>query len=168
MDEAGARKFDARMWRRRAVPILACLVVAVYAWQTASAWRDEQQLYGERQPSAIVWRGGGIRIDPLTGTASMVGARATLHMNQRADTGVLLVEDLPMLQPGLIYRLWAVDAVGNVDATADFNAPYDSDGTFTVDVIAPETLTAYKQFFVTVEPADDTPLTPSGKVVMTR
>jgi hypothetical protein len=147
---------------------LAFLVLMVYLWQMVSAWQDEQNQYGIRQSSGIIWRAGGVQFNQLTGTAVVSRATATLRVDKRADTGELLVENLPMLPPTEIYRLWGIDATGTVDAAADFSVPYDSDGTFFVKVITPQLLTTYTRFLITVESANGSSQTPSGRIVMSR
>lgn len=153
-----------RQNRRRLIGLaMAFVVLLVYLWQLVSAWQVEQDQYALRQRAGIIWRGEGVH----TETALVSGATAILHANSRADTGELLVQNLPMLPPAEIYQLWGIDATGTVDAAADFSVPFDSEGTFVVRVIAPQFLTTYTRFFITIESANRSHPTPSGRVVMT-
>jgi hypothetical protein len=157
-----------RKIRRYVTLALTFLVLMVYLWQMVTAWQDELNPYGIPQSSGIIWRAGGVQLNQLTGTAVASRTTATLRADRRADTGELLVENLPMLPPTEIYRLWGIDATGTIDAAADFDVPYESAGTFVVKVITPQLLTTYTRFLITVESANGSTQTPSGRIVMSR
>jgi hypothetical protein len=153
-------------WRRGAPVALLFALLALYLWQTAGAWQEALLQYTRAKPARTVWRGMGVRLNNLTGTATVTGASATLIASTPADTGVLLVEDLPVLPPTEVYRLWGIDPLHNIDAAATFNVPYESRDAVAVPVITPQFLTTYSRFLITVEPIDGDGVAPSGRVVM--
>jgi Anti-sigma-K factor rskA len=149
--------------KRNLLLAVALLVSTLYVWQTASAWQDAHDQY-EVQRGAVAYYGeGGVLLDTLKGAG---GATAILRVYGRADVGQLLVQDLPILLPSQTYRLWCIDGSGTVDAAGDFSVPADGSGVLVVDVVAPQLLTSYTRFLVTVESVGSSSSTPSGRVVM--
>ena len=156
--------------RRAAVIAAAALACLLYLWQTAGAWRDEQDLPADQGRAVATLAGSTTHLDLRAGMAGAVASdtSAIVRVSNRIDTGELLVRNLPMLPPSQIYRLWGIDTIGTVDHAADFNTPFDSADAYTVPVITAQALTTYRHFVVTIEPAASHDPLPTGRVVMSK
>jgi hypothetical protein len=142
------------------------LAAALYLWQmVVILQKDQDDANLPGRPIANL-HGYAARLDPLTGTGTSGETLAVLRANRRADTGQLLVRNLPILPPAEVYKMWSVDAIGTIDAAAEFNAPFYGSGTFPVDVITAQLLGVYTRFFITVEPFGGHNPLPTGRVVL--
>jgi anti-sigma-K factor RskA len=104
----------------------------------------------------------GMRAIALQNTDAASAASAFVVMSADGENGVLVVDELPVLDESKEYQVWLVN-----DATIT------SGGTFAVDeygyrgmrLVAPESLLTYSNVYVTVEPAGGSEV-PSGAPVL--
>jgi anti-sigma-K factor RskA len=143
-------------WVAAAAAIL--LVVVLSLWNLSL--RDENAVYRDRV--AALERATQLANDP---TANLValddnpaappGAQATVIASTREDRGVLLIENLPLLQRGRVYELWGIPAGGT---TADAEkavvfVPLRRTGTQTLQFEVP--IQPGTTFAITDEPGPD-------------
>jgi anti-sigma-K factor RskA len=132
-------------------PVSLLLIVALLA-SNLLLWRTSA-----RAPAAV-----DLVTVQMTGTEEAPGARGVLSAPTAGQSGVLVVQGLPPLDPAQQYQLWLVQ-----------DGQRTNGGVFSVDdagfgqlrIEAPQPLTAYGAFGVTIEPAGGSP-GPTGARVL--
>ena len=104
----------------------------------------------------------GLRVIALAGTSAAPSARGLLVIRSDGEYGSLVVERLPTLDTEHQYQLWLIHddqrTSGGVFSVGD-------DGYASFEVSAPEALSHYQAFGITVEPAGGSP-GPTGQKVL--
>jgi anti-sigma-K factor RskA len=104
----------------------------------------------------------GMRSLALVGTASAPEASGIVVISTDGEYGTLVVDNLPTLDKTQQYQLWLVQ-----DGTRTSGAVFSvgQDGYGSKPILAPEPLTHYSSFGITVEPAGGSPH-PTGVKVL--
>jgi anti-sigma-K factor RskA len=104
---ARARGGGARLLAGLAAAAAVLALVVLSLWNLSL--RDQNALYRERV--AALERAAELVNEPSASLVALEGAgeaRATVVASTRQDRGVLVVENLPLLQRGRVYELWGV------------------------------------------------------------
>jgi anti-sigma-K factor RskA len=98
----------------------------------------------------------------LAGTASAPTAGGIVVISMDGEYGTLVVDNLPTLDKTQQYQLWLTQ-----DGTRTSGAVFSvgRDGYISVPILAPEPLTHYSSFGVTVEPSGGSPHPTGAKVL---
>lgn len=140
----------------RQMPVWAALVL-VLVLATGALWLAIQSGAGERNASGRV-----MQTIALSGTEATPHTSGLLVIGDDGQAGALVVEHLPPLHDGQQYQLWLIKD-GQRTSGAVFSV--DADGYGVVQVTAPEALSSYSGFGVTVEPFGGSPGPTSPKVL---
>jgi anti-sigma-K factor RskA len=130
--------------------ILALAVSNVLLWQ--------QQV---NRPD-IAPNGQAMRTLALVSTASAPEASGIVAISAGGEYGTLVVDNLPALGKTQQYQLWLIK-----DGTRTSGAVFSvgQDGYGSVPILAPESLTHYSSFGITVEPTGGSPHPTGAKVL---
>jgi anti-sigma-K factor RskA len=104
----------------------------------------------------------GMRSLALAGTASAPEATGIVVISTDGEYGTLVVDNLPTLNKTQQYQLWLMRG-GTRTSGAVFSV--DQDGYGSVPILAPEPLTHYSSFGITVEPSGGSPHPTGAKVL---
>lgn len=140
-----ARVRRAPLWQPVALALIALLLVSnVVLWQRLNA---------ATRPSPPI---------TLTATDNAPGALGVLVPGADARVATLVISGLPALAADQQYQLWLIE-----DGTRTSGAVFSvaADGSVTVTVAAPQPLSRYSAFGITVEPAGGSP-GPTGPRVL--
>ena len=153
----------ARRYVLWAVLLLAC---ALYIWQTAASWVDQQ---AEEQESV----GDAAKIPPtavstisvkLQSAGSGSSARGLLTYDSHGTSGTLQVWNLDVLSARHVYQLWYVE--GKIaTSVASFSVTPETSKYDTMPVIIDHTLAASTRLMVTIE-IEGGSVAPVGPVVL--
>jgi anti-sigma-K factor RskA len=104
----------------------------------------------------------GMRSLALAGTASAPEASGMVIISTDGEYGTLVVDNLPTLGKTQQYQLWLMQ-----DGTRTSGAVFSvgQDGYGSVPILAPEPLTQYSSFGITVEPSGGSPHPTGAKVL---
>ena len=130
-------------------------------WQTAVALAALLLIIG----GLFLWRQTGPaapREFVLTGTEAAPGAQGVIQVAENGREATFIVNGLPRLSPEQQYQLWLIKDGQRVSGGV-FSVT--ADGRATLDIRAPQPLTAYTAFGVTIEPAGGSP-GPTGPRVL--
>jgi anti-sigma-K factor RskA len=110
----------------------------------------------------IAPNGQGMRTLALVSTASAPGASGIVVISTDSEYGTLVVDNLPALDKAQQYQLWLIK-----DETRTSGAVFSvgRDGYGSVPILAPEPLTYYSSFGITVEPTGGSPHPTGAKVL---
>jgi anti-sigma-K factor RskA len=104
----------------------------------------------------------GMRAIALQNTAAAPQASGIVIISSDGENGVLVVDELPQLDPGREYQLWLVRGKQDTSA-AVFSV--DESGYRGMRIEAPESLVAFSAVRVTIEPAGGSDQ-PAGEEVL--
>jgi len=104
----------------------------------------------------------GMRSLALAGTASAPAASGIVVISTDGEYGTLVVDSLPTLDKTQQYQLWLMQG-GTRTSGAVFSVGQDGYGS--VPILAPEPLTHYSSFGITVEPSGGSPHPTGAKVL---
>jgi anti-sigma-K factor RskA len=161
-DEARRPRAQRRpAWSTWGLAAAAALVLAL----GIDGYRLRRELRLQRTVSAMLQEPNVVVSFALRGTGGGSGAFGAVKLDLDAKKGALVVERLPPLAAGHVYRLWA--AVGANDVPCgDFRASADG-GIADQFAVPVDSYTApISRLFLTVEPMPP-PSRPSGPTVMT-
>lgn len=140
---------------RPAWAVAVLLLVAALLVSNLWLWQQVRRLEAQSQLAAM-------RTVTLTGTEAAPAALGVLVISSDGDQGTLVVEGLPPLGPDQQYQLWLIKD-GHRDSGAVFSV--DNEGYGSEWVMAPEPLSRYSAFGVSIEPAGGSPA-PTGARVL--
>ena len=129
--------------------ILALTVSNVLLWQQVNR-------------PGIASNGQGMRSLALAGTASAPTASGIVVISTGGEYGTLVVDSLPPLDKTQQYQLWLIQG-GQRTSGAVFSVSQDGYGS--APILAPEPLTHYSSFGITVEPSGGSPHPTGAKVL---
>jgi anti-sigma-K factor RskA len=130
-----------------ALVVIALVVSNLYLWQ---------QLQEARQPSTFP-------AITLHGTESAPDASGFIAIGSSGQSGTLVVDSLPSLDDAYQYQLWLI--AENEERTSGGVFSVNDDGYHTLQIAAPQQLTDYPAFGITIEPAGGSP-GPTGQQVL--
>jgi anti-sigma-K factor RskA len=130
--------------------IVALTTVNLLLWQRLN---NPEVLTGPR----------GMRAITLHSTEAAPQASGFVIMGEDGENGVLVVDEMPLLEPAWEYQVWLIRDEESV-SSAVFSV--DETGYRGVRLTAPESLHLYSAVRVTIEPAEGSPQ-PTGEAVMT-
>jgi len=164
--ESQARRHSAGRAPRRVVwsRFAAAAAAAVALAFGLDAHRARRELALQRQLASVLLEPNVVKAFALAGTGSASGAYGKVALDLDAKKGAVVLEGLPPLAPGQVYRLWA--RVGEKDVLCgDFGTR--PDGLVLAQFLVPvESYTApIAKLFLTVETSGGS-ATPSGPTVM--
>ena len=105
----------------------------------------------------------GLQTISLAGSELAPQAWAILAMDKDAPSGLLVVDDLPPLEPDQAYQLWLITPDGERQSGGVFRV--DERGHGILEITSPQLLQTYAAFGVTIEPATGSPA-PTGPNVL--
>jgi anti-sigma-K factor RskA len=144
------------LFARHLSPVWALISLLLILALTASnvlLWGRVNQLRSESRPMQVV---------ALQGTDIVPRASGLIVISRDADHGTLVVDELPVLDESQEYQLWLIRD-GQRTSGALFSVSEDGYSNKWID--APEPLTNYTSFGVTIEPAGGSP-GPTGDKVL--
>jgi anti-sigma-K factor RskA len=133
-----------------ALLILSLTLVNFLLWQRVN---NQEVLTGPQ----------GIRAITLYGTEAAPQAGGFIIMGGDGQNGVLVVDEMPQLEPEWEYQLWLIREAESVSGAV---FAVDETGYRGVRIESPESLHLYSAVRVTIEPAAGSPQ-PTGEAVMT-
>ncbi len=137
-------------WGVASVALILALVVSnVLLWQQVNR-------------PGIASDGQGMRSLALAGTAAAPTATGVVVISMNGEYGTLVVDRLPVLDKAQQYQLWLMRD-GKRTSGAVFSV--SQDGYNSVPILAPEPLTRYSSFGITIEPSGGSP-DPTGTKVL--
>lgn len=135
--------------------VLSVILVLALSVSTFLLWQQVDELQRTQR---------GLTTIPLTGTESTPSATGIVVMSLDGEHGTLVVDRLPQLDDGHEYQLWLIKdgerADGGVFSVGD-------DGYSSLWVSAPDPLSSYTDFGITIEPAGGSPGPTGAKVLGT-
>jgi anti-sigma-K factor RskA len=140
-------------WRSLNWRTVLLLLVAILAAGNVLLWQQFSRLRQATPPRQVVG---------LSGTEVAPGASGVLVLTADGRQATLIVEGLPPLAAGEQYQLWLIQD-GQRSNGGVFSV--DPAGYHTMPVLAPQTITGYNAFGITIEPAGGSP-GPTGPRVL--
>ena len=148
------------VWSRFAAAAAAALALAF----GLDAYHTRRELTLQRQLAAMLLEPNVVKSFALAGTASAAGAYGTVALDMDAKKGAVVLEGLPMLAAGQVYRLWA--RVGDKDVLCGDFGTRPNGQVLAQFVVPVESYTApLAKLFLTVE-SSAAGTVPSGPTVM--
>src|SRR5215207_237679 len=132
--------------------LVSLLLIVVLALSNLLLWQRLNNLEVLRGPL-------GMRAIALENTTAAPGASGFVIISSDGENGVLVVDELPVLEPQREYQLWLVRDQ-QVTSGAVFSV--DEDGYRGMRIEAPQNLLTYSEVYVTIEPAGGS-ATPVGE-----
>jgi Anti-sigma-K factor rskA len=179
---ARARKKQILPWLGWGLGAASTILAAIFGWQNyqldrqltlarqevqqqkSELWQSEQQLtvsQQEIQSQQVLLRQSGNKLLAIDGIDAGGKSTGSLVMSPAMDTAVLVLQQVPALPVGKVYRMWAV--IGDEDmACADF-VPDKSGQVF--QKVSVKKWQSAKTVVVTIESAKESPI-PEGDAVM--
>lgn len=155
---AGAR--GSSFWQRLKaslrtnLPAYSLALIVVLALGNFLLWRQVS--------TTGVHPGTGMLVFALVNTADAPEASGTLIMDQNGHYGTLVVDGLPIPEPGIQYQVWLSDNGDRISAGL-FDVNYEGYGS--MELTAPDPLIQYDSIGITLEPHGGSPA-PTGAKVM--
>jgi len=158
--ELSPRRSQPVRWRfaQRLVPvgaILALSLIIALAVSNLLLWQKLNDLEVLAGPL-------GMRAIALQNTGAAPGASGFVVISEDGENGVLVVDELPLLDPQREYQLWLV---GEERSTSGAVFSVDESGYRGVRIVAPQSLLLYSGVYITVEPAGGS-TSPTGEQVL--
>jgi len=104
----------------------------------------------------------GMRAIALKNTEAAPGASGFVVISEDGENGVLVVDELPILDAQREYQLWLV---GEERSTSAAVFSVDENGYRGVRIVAPQSLLLYSGVYITIEPAGGS-TSPTGEQVL--
>lgn len=148
------------VWSRFAAAAAAALAVTF----GLDAYHTRRELRLQRQLAAVLLEPNVVKSFALAGTGAAGGAYGTVALDMDAKKGAVILEGLPALAAGQVYRLWA--RVGDKDVLCGDFGPRDDGQVLAQFVVPVESYTApLARLFVTIE-SSGAGTVPSGPTVL--
>ena len=147
---AGFLRLPAPAWGAAGLVLVTLLIVSNVWWWQRSA------------PQSAVTLDGGMRAIAMAGVGTASEASGTLVISADGEYGTLVVDGLPPLEPDHQYQLWLIRD-GRRTSGGVFSV--DPEGYGALIVAAPDPLSSYPAFGVTIEPAGGSPAPTGDKVL---
>lgn len=141
------RRSQSTRWHfpQRLLPVgglVSLFLIAVLALSNLLLWQRMNNLEVLRGPL-------GMRAIALENTTAAPAASGFVIISSDGENGVLVVDELPVLEPEREYQLWLVRDE-QVTSGAVFSV--DEDGYRGMRIQAPQSLLTYSEVYVTIEP----------------
>ncbi len=164
LSKASPRRFRLLSWKEAwaVAATLALLLLAVWNVYLLTRWQTAQRQLAAQQEIIRLLTNPELHAVPLQPDEPARGARAVLYYLDE-QTGLLIVEGLPPLDPNRAYQLWLIRPDGKRDNGGVFRPAGDQPTVHTVVTPAPWHI--YTGVGVTIEPATGSP-GPTGPRVL--
>ncbi|MBA3468844.1 MAG: anti-sigma factor [Herpetosiphonaceae bacterium] len=130
-----------------AVATVVALLLGGYSWNLRGELQRQTSALAELQRSLA---GPNARLIPLSATSN-VAARGQFTWTPGQAVASLVVEGLPLLEPGHVYQLWLVRKDGTIDPAGTFSQA--AEGEIRATVRAPVGWSNYANVGISAEPA---------------
>jgi anti-sigma-K factor RskA len=151
---------------RYVLAVAAILVVALLGWngmlsRDLSQSRADLAALRQERIHGIAMLADASRAIPLV-PKSDPDVHGMLYVSPDASQGLLMVEKLPPVHPGMVYQIWLIQGSEPVPATV-FRA--DSGASAMVMIDPPKPLNGYQSLAITQEPGPAGSAAPTGPMV---